>query len=444
MKKFFDTMAERRRLSLFVFIIVSVFVSGSSINRYFPEENFRTAIRMDGYGYYAYLPYVFESDCNSFDAYLYYCGENSEKPFFIRGEKGKEVNKYYAGEALMIAPFYLVARFFDTGQDEKRAGYSEPLILSIVVAAFFYFILGLAFMRRILILLGYNDWIVVVCLITITFGTNLYWYTTDEPSMSHVYSFLLMNAFVYLLLKVRTNITVARKILLYFLLGLIALVRPTNVLIVLFAPYFLDWKTIRTLVMSVAYWPFFLLPVFVQLWLYYMQCDHWIVWGYADEFFDFANPHILDSCIGWKKGLLVYFPALILSLLGLLYLLVTNIRKGLQLFVPLLIVFYILSSWHAWHYGWNFGVRVYVEFYIFLFIPFAELLKYAAGAIWKGAIVSLVIVYGLVHTRSATRMARVDYPFIQEIDSQHWRKLLFKSRDDMKIEIEKFKKDERR
>jgi hypothetical protein len=430
------------RTSQFVVGLIILGVSLSSISFYVKDNNIIRAIQMDGYGYYGYLPFVFEMKGESFDGYLQYTGDEGPDPFYVRGKADKRVNKYYAGEALLISPFYLASKLLDKTPEEKAAGYHRVNIFSVVFAALFYFAIGLLAFRSILSNLQFKDWVVSICMILVTIGTNLYWYAVEEPSMSHVYSFGLINLFILLAQRIQKSWSLVLIGLAYLTLGLIVLVRPTNILVVLFIPFFMDWKNIGRVFLLFRFWPIFLLIVFIQPLLYYVQCGHWWVWGYADEFFDFSDPHILDTLISWKKGLFVFFPVLLLTIPGLFAMYWQNWKLTTRLFIPLVVLFYILSSWHAWHYGWNFGVRGYVEFYLFLMIPVAVLLQNISNSTWKMASVIVFISYSLMHSRSATRMARIDYAFIQEITSEDWKKLLFKTRQEMKIEIENIKKNE--
>jgi hypothetical protein len=78
----------------------------------------------------------------------------------------------------------------------------------------------------------------------------------------------------------------------------------------------------------------------------------------------------------YRKGLFVYTPVLLLSLLGLIRLLKHGnyyLAGAWALFF--LIITYLLSSWNPWYYGASYGMRVYVEFYPVFFILFALLIE---------------------------------------------------------------------
>ena len=52
---------------------------------------------------------------------------------------------------------------------------------------------------------------------------------------------------------------------------------------------------------------------------------------------------------------------------------------------------YVLASWHSWYYGMSFGLRAYIDYYPFFFIPLAFTLN-AVSRLGKVAIVSLSLI----------------------------------------------------
>ncbi len=47
----------------------------------------------------------------------------------------------------------------------------------------------------------FSEFVTALSILTVTIGTNLYYYATIEGTMSHVYSFSLIAIFIYLTVK---------------------------------------------------------------------------------------------------------------------------------------------------------------------------------------------------------------------------------------------------
>ncbi|MFC2129472.1 hypothetical protein ACFLQX_01695, partial [Bacteroidota bacterium] len=179
-----------------------------------------------------------------------------------------------------------------------------------------------------------------------------------------------------------------RTLLVGALLGFIALVRPSNIL-VFFILLLWDVKSFRDFGQRVIFflkkWPYVLLMIaaFFVIWipqfLYWKAVTgHFLFYSYGAEggAFYWLHPNILDSLFSYRKGWFVYTPIMLIAVLGI-YLL----RKRIpQLFLPLvfLVVFmiYVQSSWWSWWFGGGFGLRAYVDIYGLLAIPLAAVLEY--------------------------------------------------------------------
>jgi len=166
----------------------------------FKNSNWNRCISSDGKGYYAYLPAVFiyhDLQFNFVDDYekKYYQPENKVK--FTIDYNHKKVNKYWLGTAVLMSPFFAVAHTLTTLSNLPNDGYSFIYQAMIAIAASFYLLLGLYFMRKLLLLYHCKEIEIFISLFAIVFATNLFYYTVAEPSMSHVYSFFVVSAFVY-------------------------------------------------------------------------------------------------------------------------------------------------------------------------------------------------------------------------------------------------------
>jgi hypothetical protein len=207
------------------------------------------------------------------------------------------------------------------------------------------------------------------------FGTNLHYYVVMEPHLSHVYSFAAVSAWAYFTLAYFRQPDRRRLWISAGLLGLIVFVRPVNGLVVLSLPFlagslesFLngfryatkDWKGLVVAVVCGAFCPF------IQLLIYKLQCGNWVVYSYTNERIDLQAPHAMQFLFSYRKGLLLYTPALALAAI----LIFVGLRRRLFTLVMFLffmtITVYVLSSWWQWWYGGSFSSRAFVEYLPFV------------------------------------------------------------------------------
>lgn len=334
----------------------------------------------DGIGYYAYLPATFIYHDVSFKfidslsgkypnlAYARNCG-------FCNLFDGKGVGKYFAGEAVLLTPFFLVAHLASGSEQHPADGYSHFYMVAITLAAVCYLLLGLWSTRNLLRRFGIKDGIIAIVLICIFFGSNLYYYALHAPLMTHVYSFGLISCFflqLHMLIEKHSN---KRVLLLSVLLALIMLVRPINILVLLALPFFagsiISLKTFfaelfshpKTIILAVL---IYFAIIFIQLLYYYLQCGHWLVYAYNNEGFNFAHPMFFSCLFSYSNGFFLYAPVLFVAAFGMFTLLPKYIFRFVSFLILFCAIVWVISSWGAWTYGGAFGMRPLVE-YISLF-----------------------------------------------------------------------------
>lgn len=178
-------------------------------------------------------------------------------------------------------------------------------------------------------MLKFGKVISLTAIILVILSTNLWYYTIYDQSVTHIYNFFLINAIIYLLLRIQIlGLTTFRAIMVSFIFCLLLIVRPTGILSVLLVPVFIDLRTFRTQIIGSQKYKrsliagitvgmsIILLPIF----LWKLQADQWIVYSYGDEGFDFSNPQFFNFLFSYAKGWYLYSPILlILSLFGLGY-----------------------------------------------------------------------------------------------------------------------------
>jgi hypothetical protein len=265
-------------------------------------------------------------------------------------------------------------------------GYAAIYHGSVLVAALFYMVITLIFMGKILDFYRINHWIKVLSILGAYFGTNWFYYTTWEASLSHVYSAGVIAAFFYYAIIFSKDITLKWGLIIGVLLGFIVLLRPLNILVVLFLPIFhynfssfINWVKsliVKPVTLSLSFLSF-LAVLSIQFIIYKIQIDQWYIYAYLNEEFNFLKPHFFNFLFSIRKGFFVYTPLFLLSILGLVSWAKFNSFQVMWWILSVTILVYILSSWHMWWYGGTFGTRVLVEYYIIWIIPLAILFQKA-------------------------------------------------------------------
>lgn len=411
-------------------IILIVFISAKNLQ--WGGNNWKGIIESDGKGYYAYLPAVFvyqDLNFSFFDSVEAKYKHPATFYDYRANVDGKICNKYFAGTAIAMSPFFLIAQLVSSDRD----GYSQFYFIMIGVAGIFYLWLGLYFLKKLLKCYVRNDTLINFVLILVTFATNLFYYAACEPAMSHIYSFAFVTLFIYHSKKyfLNNNFKSARAV--SFLLGLIILIRPVNSLVVLLLPFIAgDWGTFKrgtayllgTGRFALSCLLILFLIVGIQFLIYKIQTGQFFVDTYVGENFKWLSPHPIDFLVSYKKGLFIYSPFLLFCLFGLYTLFKQNRFVFYSVSIFFVILIYVLSSWWNWWYGGSFGSRVMVEYYAVFSILLLMFLDKIRSQAAKMAF-SAVLVVTLLLAQFQIYQYRYYHIHWEKMDQEHyWRSFM--------------------
>ncbi len=327
-------------------------------------------VRSDVRGYYGYLLALFVR---------HDLGHEPADPTYVQHTTDGTLNKYFAGTAVMMAPWFAVGHALAVlSPDAPKDGHSGWEYMAVGLGGLVHVLLGLLLLRALLIGLGVREGTVAWVLAAIALATPLLQYATLQPGWSHAHSFLAFSAFLYLVHRLAEGGDLRWLVALGAVLGLIVLIRPVNALVVLAVPVVAGKRTtdlvrraLRHPVHPILALCAFAAVVAVQPLLWHAQTGHWLEWGYRGEGFHWDRPELLRVLFGFRRGLFLYAPVLLLPLLALV---------GLRRRAPVvawsgLIYFsvntYVIASWWIWYYGSGFGSRVYIEHLAVLAVPWA-------------------------------------------------------------------------
>lgn len=342
-------------------------------------------IQWDVISYYAYLPATFIYD----DITLKFKDDYSgDKEFIIWAKKtdtGNYVLKTTMGPAILYSPFFFVAHVYAETFGYNTGGYSEPYKCALILSSVFYLLLGFIFVRKILKKF-FSEFTVGFVILALALGTNIIWYTSFEASMPHTQSFMFFSLFIFYTIKWHENNKLKYAIILGISIGLISLIRPTNILIALFFILYNFSKisdTKKQTILFIKNYKHILLIIFLAALIWIPQFLYWkkitgnyLYYSYRDESFFFNNPHIINGLFSFRKGMFIYTPVLIFSILGipLLYKKTQSFFYAVSIFT--IINMYVIFSWWSWWYGGSFGQRAFIDSYAFSAIPIAAFFEY--------------------------------------------------------------------
>lgn len=399
-----------KKWMIFLLFLSLTYLFGTKSDRRYgwtrTEAKEATPIRSDAAGYYAFLPEWFIYEGNHFAFHDSIRDKYPEAGFddgLTKNEDGTYYDKYFTGTAQCLTPFFLIghAQAHFVGADTD--GYTWPYIFWLNIGMIFYGMIGLIALFLLLRRLKIGYFGCYIAVLSIALGTNFSYYVYLEIPYSHIFCFSMINICLLQGLKwIQENKT--KNILFFgFLLGLCFMIRPTNALILAFVPFLFPsnkefvsrvaalFKTWKHLLLMVV---LFLIPVMIQIWVFYLQMGRIGLNAYSDEgFTNWKNPYFWEILFGFRKGVFVYAPVMLLLIPGLIWMFFRNRRMFAGILLFLVLSTYVLSSWWCWWYGGSLGFRPVVDFYGIWVLPIAYLAQYSK--IW-GRMLLLIPVAGFV------------------------------------------------
>jgi hypothetical protein len=376
-------------------------------------------IRADGAGYYVYLPAVFldhdltlrRTATRSFGGGPRYI----PGVYLVKTASGKRepLDQYAVGEAVLIAPFFAAGTALAVIAHEPRDGFSWPYQAADATSGLVYVLLGLFLTATVLRRL-FSRRTVVITTLALAFGAALVEYATYDVSFSHGYSFCLIALVLRLTLSVWEKPGRLNALALGASVGLVGLVRLTNLDILVFCALVgvqrradIDAR-MRTfgrhrglLALGAAACVLVLLPQFAY---WYRITGHVLVNEYraSGAYLNVFHPHLIGVLFSVRKGLFFWTPLLLLAVAGLPFLRRTTPPIAVAAVLYLAVTTWIVSSWSIWWYGGSFGMRALIDAMPVFALGLAALVETARGAAARRAVMlgvtvtSLMAVHGMI------------------------------------------------
>lgn len=306
-------------------------------------------------------------------------------PIYVNARNGARIFRQTIGLSLIQIPALTLAHTWASRYDYSQDGISSPYVHMVFIWSVILLLIGCYWIYALLIYFVSRSvaFLSLLCMVSTTHFLDLF-LVFDQFELTAL--FALHAGLIYYCVAFFYKPGYFTGFMLGLLAGLIALVRPVEILLV-FAFFFSmigfhlsHWRV--KLNHLIRQYKFYLIALLVFLGLIYIQLSYW--WFYSNKAFVF-NDQVLGFDTNWNKffdliagvdsGWAVYTPVLGLMALGFF------MRKGQQSRMKLSLVFAIglvflstafLSFW--WNDGDNHDRQVF-HTYVFLMLPFAVLIQ---------------------------------------------------------------------
>ncbi len=366
----------------------------------------------DALGYYLYLPatLLYDGPVSILDKPPTAIAEPGVRSQLVaakdvlRTEKGHLIIQYTYGVALLETPAFIAAHLYAKAAGVVADGFSEPYVIALRLLHALYALIGLLLTYRIL-RRYFGAELSVLTVVMLFLGTNLFWFSLRQAGMSHVPLFFLYALLTWQSILLYERPAVWRFVLIGLITGVIALIRPTDVVCLLVPLLYgvFNWRGLQerlnflwkhraaislAAIAAAA-------PIVPQLFYWKAVSGHWLYYSYGSQRFDWTHPHILQGLIGANNGWLAYSPLMLLALIGLLRLKGRLADWRLPLLVLLPLYCYIIYAWYCFNYINGFGSRPMLHLYPLLALPLAALFQWVGRQHWtaKGATAALTIFF---------------------------------------------------
>jgi len=366
-------------------------------------------ISWDAGGYYWYLPSVFiYHDLRGQQFHQEILDEYRPTPpddfqyAFQMEENGNYIVRYTMGTALLEAPFFIIAHAIAKPLGYPNDGFSFPYQLMIYVGGIFFVLLGLWYLRK-LLLYYFSDKVVAITLLLLVLGTNYLNYCGIDVGMSHcwlftIYVFLVLNThYYYQTFKRKYAIRIG------VLVGIATLIRPPEFISVLIP---LLWKMENISLRSITdrlqflkkYRQHFIIAIMlgglvISLQFIYWKyaSGQWLVYTYQDQKFVWFSPHLEKYAFNYESGWLVYTPLMMLAVIGIIPFLKYG-KNRIAIITFIIVNYYVVASWDQWQYGGRAMLQSYPVI-LFLLASLIDYLIKRKFLLWAAAPFLLIFTY---------------------------------------------------
>jgi hypothetical protein len=321
-----------------------------------------------------------------FDHDVDFANEFAHFGILERGDKvhptvtGHRRTIFSVGPALLWMPFYAAGDLLARSVGRVEDGYSPFHIQAVCLASLLYGVIGLLLLNAVLQEL-FDRGIAFWTTLTVLYGTFLFWYMADEAAVSHALSFFASALVFFVFFKTRAHLSVLGAALIGFLIGVAAIVRWQNGVLLLL-PLSTLLSTFRknakgTFASGLAMGAGFFVGALPQMLAWKAIFGEFVPRDppHGRDFLRFDHPYLMQVFFSSRHGLLFWTPVLWGGFLGLVLLLRKRRSLALTLIAPLLVMTYVNACSGDWWAGGSFSNRRFDSALPFLAVGISECLR---------------------------------------------------------------------
>lgn len=338
---------------------------------------------MDGKMYYQYLPEFFIE--HNFSFYV----------------------KFPVGTALCELPFFLIAHIFTLIVNPAEAvGYGGAYEWAVACSGLFFFVLGLWLLYKVCLKL-FEKKVALFSVMLLAVGTPLPYFATRYACFSHIYTFAMGSALIYLTMKIDEEHEKRNAFLIGLIVGWLFLIRNVNVLFVMFygLKYFGDWKNWWAHLKRIFFknrLPYHVmggLLLTVPQFLYWKKTTgSFLLNTYSDESFTYLfRPKFYEVLFSDAKGYFILTPLMFFAVLGFLFVWSQEVKKYAWSVVAVFCYeLFVTAAWWCWWFGGVFSIRTFLDVTAYMVLPLGALLQRICNAEGKYRIFIKCIYFVLI------------------------------------------------
>lgn len=350
--------------ALFLLFLASfqvLFVAASVVaNRTRPQG----LIASDGKSYYAWLrSLALDRDLDFRNDFRLIYPPDPLPDTLLRTPRGLVINKYPVGVALIEVPGFVVGHAIAVAFGLPANGVSAPYEFAVTLWLQLVCLAGLALLWLALVRLGATPIIAALGVASALTATNLIQYVA-RPAMSHGPGLAVLCAAFYVAVMVRDDPRHLSRIgIVGVLLGLAAIIRPSNVALAPFFAVFLLNPLGRSVPRWAALLAGFASMLAIQVVLMSLLWGELRFSGYVNEGFTSGLSGIFGTLFSARHGLFIYHPwYLVLVVVSILAAAHRDTRAlGVGALASFATLTVINGTWSSWWFGAGFGNRAFIE-----------------------------------------------------------------------------------
>ena len=330
----------------------------------------KVLIQSDGRDYYIWARSILLDHDIDFrnDYQVVYAPDSLPPGSAVRTPAGYVVDKFPVGLPILETPGFLlghiVARYVTHSPTD---GVSLPYQVAVTWSLLALYFASFTLLYQAMLRFGVaRIWAFGFCL-TALLGTNLIHYVAKEPTMAHAAGVSVFNTILFLVARwygEHSRIRPAQGILLGALVGLLFLIRNTNLLLV---PVLAAVILSRRRISFREAMPILVGAASIAA---LQPVSLWYLWGrlrfstYVGESFTSGMSGVINVLVSARHGLLVYHPwyaaLLLLAAYGALRLPQAR-RVCVAAIASFLLMVIANGTWWCWWFGGGFGNRAFIE-----------------------------------------------------------------------------------